>query len=156
MHRLYFAFITVPLFNMVVCVVLGQIYFLASHPSLPVSKVRRFLLGFLSYLKELKRRTRRPVGTSLRLNPNRSSICLSTVASSINSEALRITNGYLVHLLSISPPLSYYSYYNYVHAVPLSLAADWQCLCQLGGAVCSTAYNWRGDGGGSLYSFPSF
>lgn len=155
MHRLYFAFITAPLFNMVVCVVLGQIYFLTSHPSLPVSKVRRFLLGFLSYLKELKRRTQRPGSTSLSLHPNRSGICLSTVASSINSEALRITSGYLVHLLSISPPLSYYSDCKYVHTVQLSLAVDWQCLCQLDAAVCSTAYTWREGGGGSSYSFPS-
>lgn len=61
MHCLYFAFITGPLFNMLVCVVLGQVYTLTSHPRLPFilsKQSEEILLGFLSYSEELKHKLR--------------------------------------------------------------------------------------------------
>lgn len=92
----------------------------------------RILLGFLSYLEELKRQTQILVGTSLRLNPNCSSICLTAAASSINSEAPRIANGSLVHLLS---NFSFIIRIIIIYTVQLSLAMDWRFLCQLYGAT---------------------
>lgn len=91
---------------MVVCFVLGQVYSLTSHPHLPFTpnkQIEVILLGFLSYLEELKRQTPRLMRL-MRTNQHLSVNCCFFQYQ----RALRITKGPVVYLLIVFPPLSSY------------------------------------------------